>query len=92
MIRAWEEFQGPVDVRRLPTSPGRPVVYRGAPQRPQPRRDASVESGMATVVGTLKPCSVLDWKFNALGHNTIRGAAGASVQNAEYAVAKGLIS
>jgi aspartate-semialdehyde dehydrogenase len=47
---------------------------------------------MATVVGTLKPCSVLDWKFNALGHNTIRGAAGASVQNAEYAVAKGLIS
>jgi aspartate-semialdehyde dehydrogenase len=92
VVRAWREFQGPEDVRRLPTSPAKPVVYREAPQRPQPRRDAGVENGMATVVGTLKPCAVLDWKFNALGHNTIRGAAGASVQNAEYAVAKGLLS
>ena len=92
VIRAWREFQGPEDVSRLPTSPARPVVYREAPQRPQPRRDAAVEKGMATIVGTLKPCAVLDWKFNALGHNTIRGAAGASVQNAEYAVARGLIS
>lgn len=92
VIRAWQEFQGPEDVRRLPTSPTRPVVYREAPQRPQPRRDATVENGMATVVGTLKPCAVLDWKFNALGHNTIRGAAGASVQNAEYAVERGLLS
>ena len=92
IIRAWEEFQGSDDVRRLPTSPARPVVYRGAPQRPQPRRDAAVEKGMATVVGTLKPCAVLEWKFNALGHNTIRGAAGASVQNAEYAAVRGLLS
>jgi aspartate-semialdehyde dehydrogenase len=92
LIRAWQEFQGPEDVRRLPTSPARPVVYRGTPQRPQPRRDLAIEKGMATVVGTLKPCAVLEWKFNALGHNTIRGAAGASVQNAEFAVARGLIS
>ena len=63
-----------------------------AAQRPQPRRDVDTERGMATVVGTLKPCAILDWKFDALGHNTVRGAAGASVQNAELAVVKGLLS
>ena len=92
VIRAWREFRGPEDVRALPTSPARPVVYLDAAQRPQPRRDLETERGMATVVGTLKPCAVLDWKFNALGHNTIRGAAGASVQNAELAVVRGLLS
>lgn len=92
LIRAWREFRGPADVRSLPTSPARPVVYCDAAQRPQPRRDVDTEDGMATVVGTLKACAVLDWKFNALGHNTVRGAAGASVLNAEYAVAKGLLS
>ncbi len=92
VVRAWREFRGPEDVRTLPTSPARPVVYIEAAQRPQPKRDADTERGMATVVGTLKPCGVLDWKFNALGHNTVRGAAGASVQNAELAVAKGLLS
>jgi aspartate-semialdehyde dehydrogenase len=92
IVRAWRDFQGPEDVRALPSSPARPVVYLDAAQRPQPRRDVDTERGMATVVGTLKPCPVLDWKFNALGHNTIRGAAGASVQNAELAVVKGLLS
>jgi len=92
MVEAWQAFRGPEDVRALPSSPARPVVYCGAPQRPQPRRDVATERGMSTVVGTLKPCGVLDWKFNALGHNTVRGAAGASVQNAEYAVVKGLVS
>lgn len=47
---------------------------------------------MATVLGGLKPCPLLDWKFTALGHNTVRGAAGASILNAEYAVAKGLLA
>lgn len=92
VVRAWREFRGPEDVRALPSSPGRPVVYLEAAQRPQPRRDVDTERGMATVVGTLKPCAILDWKFDALGHNTVRGAAGASVQNAELAVVKGLLS
>jgi aspartate-semialdehyde dehydrogenase len=92
LVRAWREFRGPDDVRALPSSPARPVVYLESAQRPQPRRDVDTENGMATVVGTLSPCGVLDWKFDALGHNTVRGAAGASVQNAELAVVKGLLS
>jgi aspartate-semialdehyde dehydrogenase len=92
IVRAWREFRGPEDVRSLPSSPARPVVYCEAPQRPQPRRDVDTEGGMATVVGTLKPCAVLGWKFDALGHNTIRGAAGASIQNAELAVSRGWLS
>jgi aspartate-semialdehyde dehydrogenase len=92
VIRAWREFHGSQDVQALPSSPPRPVVYLEAAQRPQPRRDVDTEKGMATVVGTLRGCGVLDWKFDALGHNTIRGAAGASVQNAELAVAKGWLT
>jgi aspartate-semialdehyde dehydrogenase len=89
--RAWDEYRGPEDVQRLPSAPVRPIVGIRGPHRPQPRRDALVEDGMATLVGGLKPCGVLDWKFTALGHNTIRGAAGGSVLNAEYAAARGLL-
>jgi aspartate-semialdehyde dehydrogenase len=89
---AWEEFRGPEEVRRLPSAPERPVVHLTEPQRPQPRRDVDTGAGMSAVVGGLKPCANLHWKFTALGHNTIRGAAGASVLNAELAMATGLIS
>ncbi len=91
VIAAWEEFRGREDVRALPSAPPQPVVYLREPQRPQPRRDAGTGDGMSTLIGGLKPCRLLDWKFTALGHNTIRGAAGASILNAEYAVARGLI-
>jgi aspartate-semialdehyde dehydrogenase len=57
--------------------------------RPQPRRDAERDNGMAVFVGRLRPCPVLDWKFIALGHNTVRGAAGAAVLNAELMSAEG---
>jgi len=89
---AWDEFRGTEEVRRLPSAPERPVVHQTAPQRPQPRRDVDTGAGMSVVVGGLKPCANLHWKFTALGHNTIRGAAGASVLNAELARATGLIS
>ncbi len=89
--RAWREFRGPEDVATLPSAPERPVIYLAEPQRPQPRRDVDAAQGMVTLVGGLKPCPLLDWKFTALGHNTVRGAAGASVLNAEYAAAKGLL-
>jgi aspartate-semialdehyde dehydrogenase len=59
------------------------------PNRPQPRRDVERERGMAVFVGRLRPCAVLDWKFVAMGHNTVRGAAGAAVLNAELMVAEG---
>jgi aspartate-semialdehyde dehydrogenase len=91
VVSAWERFRGNSDVQALPSAPARPVVFLGEPHRPQPRRDVDTGGGMATVVGGLKPCSILDWKFTALGHNTVRGAAGASVLNAEYFVAKGFL-
>lgn len=89
---AWESFRGRADVSELPTAPSQPVVYLREKSRPQPRRDVDVSEGMCTVVGGLKPCRLLDWKFTALGHNTVRGAAGASILNAEFAAAKGLLS
>jgi aspartate-semialdehyde dehydrogenase len=89
---AWEEFRGRKDVRDLPSAPPQPVIYLSERHRPQPRRDVQAEKGMCTFIGGLAPCSLLDWKFTALGHNTIRGAAGASILNAELAVARGLLS
>jgi len=88
---AWREFRGTEEVAALPSAPRRPIHYLSEPHRPQPRRDVDTEKGMATLIGGLKPCSILDWKFTVLGHNTIRGAAGASVLNAEYAAVKGLL-
>jgi aspartate-semialdehyde dehydrogenase len=88
---AWRDFRGSEEVAALPSAPRRPIHYLSEPQRPQPRRDVDAEQGMATLVGGLKPCPLLDWKFTVLGHNTVRGAAGASVLNAEYAAVKGLL-
>ena len=88
---AWREFRGPDDVAALPSSPRRPIHYLPETHRPQPRRDVDTEKGMATLVGGLKPCPIFHWKFTVLGHNTIRGAAGASVLNAEYASVQGLL-
>lgn len=75
----------------LPSAPARPVVVMSQPDRPQPVLDRLVEKGMATVVGRLRPCPVLDYKFVLLGHNTIRGAAGASILNAELLKVEGYL-
>jgi aspartate-semialdehyde dehydrogenase len=85
--RAFAEFRGPDPVPSLPTSPARPIVVRRDPDRPQPRRDRMEGKGMSVVVGRVRPCPVLGLKFSALVHNTIRGAAGAALQNAELLVA-----
>jgi aspartate-semialdehyde dehydrogenase len=66
-------------------------MYLPQQDRPQPRRDAVRERGMATFVGRLRECPVLDLKFVACGHNTVRGAAGAAVLNAELMVSEGWI-
>jgi aspartate-semialdehyde dehydrogenase len=57
--------------------------------RPQPRLDRNRGNGMAVTVGRLRPCNVLDWKFVLLSHNTVRGAAGATILNAEMLVSLG---
>jgi aspartate-semialdehyde dehydrogenase len=74
-----------------PTAPEKPVVYVRATDRPQPRFDADLGAGMTTTVGRLRPCGVLDWKFTVLSHNTIRGAAGAALLNAELLKAQGYL-
>lgn len=75
----------------LPSAPPAPVVVLDAPDRPQPRLDAGRGRGMTVTVGRLRPCPVLSWKFVVLGHNTVRGAAGAAILNAELMVARGMV-
>jgi aspartate-semialdehyde dehydrogenase len=91
MIAAWNSFRAEPQELQLPSAPKNPVVYFRAPDRPQPRFDIDLGAGMTTAVGRLRPCGVLDWKFTVLSHNTIRGAAGAAVLNAELLKAKGYL-
>ena len=88
LIAAWAEFR-PLAGRDLPTAPAQPVEYIAADDRPQPRLDRMRGAGMAATVGRLRPCGLLDWKFTVLSHNTIRGAAGAALLNAELLVSLG---
>jgi aspartate-semialdehyde dehydrogenase len=88
---AIENFLGIPQERGLPSAPRRPVIYMPEHDRPQPRRDAGRENGMSVFVGRLRECPVLDLKFVACGHNTIRGAAGAAVLNAELMVSEGFL-
>jgi aspartate-semialdehyde dehydrogenase len=91
IIAAWNNYRSEPQELKLPSAPQRPVVYLEAPDRPQPRFDVDLGAGMTTAVGRLRPCGVLDWKFTVLSHNTIRGAAGAAVLNAELLKEKGYL-
>jgi aspartate-semialdehyde dehydrogenase len=87
ILAAWADFQ-PLHGKgheglHLPSAPDFPVAYVDGDTRPQPRLDLMRGNGMATTVGRLRPCSLFDWKFTLLSHNTIRGAAGAAILNAE---------
>jgi aspartate-semialdehyde dehydrogenase len=88
---AFETFTALPQQRNLPSAPKVPVQYMPEADRPQPRKDVERDRGMATFVGRLRPCPVFDWKFVALSHNTIRGAAGAAVLNAELMHSEGLL-
>jgi aspartate-semialdehyde dehydrogenase len=89
---AMREFVSPIDELQLPSAPRPVMIVESHIQRPQPRRDRDRGDGMAIVVGPVLPCAVLDYKFRLLSHNTIRGAAGAAILNAELLVRKGLIA
>ncbi|HVO80108.1 MAG TPA: aspartate-semialdehyde dehydrogenase [Terriglobales bacterium] len=91
MIAAWNEFRSVPQELRLPSAPEQPVRYSDVADRPQPRFDADCGQGMTATVGRLRPCGVLDWKFTVLSHNTIRGAAGAALLNAELLKAEGYL-
>jgi aspartate-semialdehyde dehydrogenase len=89
ILAAWRGWRGLPQRKGLPSAPPCPVIYMPHSDRPQPRRDVERENGMAVFVGRLRPCPVLDYKFVALGHNTVRGAAGAAVLNAELMRSEG---
>ena len=88
VLDAWREFQ-PLREKNLPSAPLQPVEYAAAEDRPQPRLDRMRGRGMTATVGRLRPCSLLNWKFTVLSHNTIRGAAGAALLNAELLASQG---
>lgn len=87
---AMKAFSGRPQELKLPTAPVPPLNVVEALNRPQPRLDVDLGDGMTVSIGRVRPCPVLTTKFVALGHNTVRGAAGASVLNAELMHAEGL--
>jgi aspartate-semialdehyde dehydrogenase len=89
--QAFASFTSVPQQRQLPSAPPAPVIYMEETNRPQPRKDAERERGMAAFVGRLRPCKVLDYRFVVLSHNTIRGAAGAAVLNAELMHSEGML-
>lgn len=91
ILAALAGFRGLPQERELPTAPRRPVHVMDAPDRPQTRKDANLERGMAASVGRLRECPLLGWKLVALSHNTLRGAAGAALLNAELMQSEGLL-
>jgi aspartate-semialdehyde dehydrogenase len=88
---AIETFRGEPQELGLPSAPKQPIHYIDEQDRPQPRLDRDREHGMAVTVGRLRPCKLLDYRMVALVHNTIRGAAGAALLNAELLSARGLL-
>jgi len=91
LIDAFNGFRGRPQELKLPSAPPQPLVYLTESNRPQPALDVNRDGGMTVSVGRLRPCPVLDYKFIALGHNTIRGAAGAAILNAELMHQEGML-
>jgi aspartate-semialdehyde dehydrogenase len=90
VIEAMRKFRGRPQELKLPSAPDPPIIVALENNRPQPRLDADRGDGMAITVGRIRPCQVTHTKFVALGHNTVRGAAGAAILNAELMVADGV--
>lgn len=88
---AMSSFRARPQELGLPSAPARPIVVRSENNRPQPILDRDAERGMASTVGRIRECPILGIKYTLLGHNTIRGAAGASILNAELLKAEGLL-
>ena len=89
-IQALRDYQAPETSRDLPSAPRPVIVVRDEPDRPQPRLDRSSGRGMATIVGRVRPDPIYDLKMVVLSHNTVRGAAGGSIYNAELMIKLGL--
>jgi aspartate-semialdehyde dehydrogenase len=92
IANAMHNFAGRPQELWLPSAPQPPLVVTPEPSRPQPRLDADLGDGMAVTIGRLRDCPVMHAKFVALGHNTVRGAAGAAILNAELMHAEGMLA
>jgi aspartate-semialdehyde dehydrogenase len=91
MLAAFREFRSVPYELGCPSAVQQTIVVRAEPDRPQPVLDRDEGAGMTVTVGRVRPCQVFDWKFTVLSHNTVRGAAGGSILNAEIMAARGLI-
>ena len=91
VITGMENFEGEPQRLGLPSAPKHPIVVMKEQDRPQSRLDRDRENGMSVTVGRIRPCPILDLRMVALVHNTIRGAAGAAILNAELLKAKGML-
>ena len=89
---AWETFETPSDILTLPSAPQKMIQYLPQQDRPQTRKDRNIGNGMTTSIGRLRECDLLGYKFVTLSHNTIRGAAGCSILNAELMASRGYIT
>ena len=91
IIKIWREFKSFPQDNNLHFAPNQPIIYLNNVDRPQPKKDRDNDKGMAITVGRLREDNVFDYKFIALSHNTVRGAAGGSILTAEILKAKGYI-
>ena len=91
LVAAFRAFSGKPQQYCCPSAPRQPLIVMEEANRPQPRMDVEREGGMAVFIGRVRPCPVFDYKFVALGHNTVRGAAGVAVLNAELMLAEKLL-
>lgn len=91
IINIWESFKSIPQELDLPFAPRQPIIYLTNSDRPQPKKDRDNDKGMAITVGRLREDNIFDFKFIALSHNTVRGAAGGSILSAELLVSKGFI-
>lgn len=91
IIGAWEEYRSLPQELALPFAPKKPIHYFDAPDLPQPRLQRNLENGMAVSIGRLRKCTILDYKFVLLVHNTVRGAAGGAILNAELMIAQKIL-
>ncbi len=91
ILEIWKEFKAIPQELKLPFAPEQPIIYREEENRPQPRKDRDTDKGMAVTIGRLRQCNVLDYRFVGLSHNTVRGAAGGGILNAELLKEKGYL-
>ena len=88
----WSDFSALPQELKLPSAPLQPIIWKDEPDRPQPRKDRNLDKAMAVSVGRLRACNVFDYRFVGLSHNTVRGAAGGGILNAELLKAKGYLN